>query len=147
MVLFLILSRFARIDWDLEVLGIEIYYSRWIKQGDIVTPGVVDLIESYANDSNLDWRQCLLAVLPPEAETIQILPAGKDLANPTGDREYVTRLRGIKWAELFETKRLGNFLEDLRNEWREEYDFVLIDSRTGITDIGGICQMFRTLRK
>ena len=27
----------------------------------------------------------------------------------------------------------------IREEWVAEYDFILIDSRTGITDIGGIC--------
>jgi hypothetical protein len=30
-------------------------------------------------------------------------------------------------------------IEELRNEWVSEYDFVLVDSRTGVTDIGGIC--------
>jgi len=34
---------------------------------------------------------------------------------------------------------LGEFLEDCRAIWKSEYDVVLIDSRTGITDIGGIC--------
>ncbi len=34
------------------------------------------------------------------------------------------------------------FLENLRNEWMSEYDFVLIDSRTGITDTSGICTIF-----
>ena len=29
--------------------------------------------------------------------------------------------------------------EQLRDEWRQAFDFVLVDSRTGITDIGGIC--------
>ena len=30
-------------------------------------------------------------------------------------------------------------MDSLRDEWRAEYDFVLVDSRTGITDIGDIC--------
>ena len=33
----------------------------------------------------------------------------------------------------------GEFIENLRNEWKDNYDFVLVDSRTGVTDIGGIC--------
>src|SRR5215468_1095452 len=33
----------------------------------------------------------------------------------------------------------GSFIESLRADWKKEYDFVLIDSRTGITDTGGVC--------
>jgi tetratricopeptide (TPR) repeat protein len=33
----------------------------------------------------------------------------------------------------------GQRLEDLRTQWREAYDLVLIDSRTGLTDGGGVC--------
>ncbi|MGH3613728.1 MAG: hypothetical protein ACRDRK_14280, partial [Pseudonocardia sp.] len=43
------------------------------------------------------------------------------------------------WAELYERYGLGEFLERCRAEWKAEYDFVLVDSRTGITDIGGKC--------
>ncbi len=47
-------------------------------------------------------------------------------------------MRTIHWDELFE-KGFGNFLEEMRTAWKKKYDYVLIDSRTGITDIGGIC--------
>ena len=33
----------------------------------------------------------------------------------------------------------GEALETMRTAWGEAYDFVLVDSRTGITDAGGIC--------
>ena len=33
----------------------------------------------------------------------------------------------------------GPFLEAVADRWREEYDFVLIDSRTGVSDTSGIC--------
>ena len=33
----------------------------------------------------------------------------------------------------------GVILERWRDEWKSAYDFVLIDSRTGITDAGGVC--------
>ena len=35
--------------------------------------------------------------------------------------------------------RAGHFVERLRHQWREEFDIVLIDSRTGLSDTGGIC--------
>ena len=41
--------------------------------------------------------------------------------------------------DFYEEKNGGYIIEELRNEWRSEFDFVLVDSRTGVTDIGGIC--------
>ena len=40
---------------------------------------------------------------------------------------------------LFEEHRIGNYWNQVRQEWIQEYDYVLIDSRTGYTDIGDIC--------
>ena len=55
------------------------------------------------------------------------------------ERDYVPRLQRVDWEDLFSTAKFGKYLEALRNAWTAEYDFTLIDSRTGITDIGGIC--------
>lgn len=33
----------------------------------------------------------------------------------------------------------GYAVEQLRGAWKSKFDFILVDSRTGITDIGGIC--------
>jgi tetratricopeptide (TPR) repeat protein len=33
----------------------------------------------------------------------------------------------------------GEWLESLREDWSRSYDFILIDSRTGLTDSGGVC--------
>src|SRR6185437_14190619 len=35
----------------------------------------------------------------------------------------------------------GRRLEDMRSAWKREYDYIFVDSRTGITDIGGICSI------
>src|SRR5207248_9717546 len=52
---------------------------------------------------------------------------------------YRQRMQTLDWTELYAKHDLGNFLEKLREDWKKTLDFVLIDSRTGITDIGGIC--------
>jgi hypothetical protein len=72
-------------------------------------------------------------IRPPNGREIHILSAGKD------DDEYPARLRAIDWEGLFSNNRLGNYLEATRREWKSSYDFVLVDSRTGVTDSGGIC--------
>ena len=55
------------------------------------------------------------------------------------DKSYVQRMQALNWDTLYSNHDLGNFLEELREDWKQSFDFVLIDSRTGITDIGGIC--------
>jgi hypothetical protein len=60
---------------------------------------------------------------------------------PAGSRadRYVDLLRAIDWRTLFSDYQFGAQIEVLRELWAQEYDFVLLDSRTGISDIGGIC--------
>jgi hypothetical protein len=40
---------------------------------------------------------------------------------------------------VFAHQRGGEWLESLREDWSRSYDFILIDSRTGLTDSGGVC--------
>ena len=48
------------------------------------------------------------------------------------------------WRALFGTISFaivvaGEFLERTREQWKVDYDFILIDSRTGLSDAAGIC--------
>ena len=126
------------IDWDLEAPGIEKFFTQWLRGDRRSTPGLIELIRSTTGPIVMDWRACLIHAALPKSAPIAILHAGRD----ENSALYSENLRAINWDRLFETRRLGNVLEDLRNEWRAEYDFVLIDSRTGVTDIGGICTIF-----
>ncbi len=126
-------KRVLVVDWDLEAPGIEKYFDRWIPLSRAKVPGLVDMVHSVISPPLVDWRQCLLSAAIPNARTIDIISAGRD------DENYVPRLRQINWEQLFEKGNFGLFVERLRYEWSRSYDYVLIDSRTGITDIGGIC--------
>ncbi len=55
------------------------------------------------------------------------------------DESYIRRSQNLNWETLYSEHDLGNFLEQVRSEWKENFDFIFIDSRTGVTDIGGIC--------
>jgi hypothetical protein len=65
--------------------------------------------------------------------TIDLMTAGRE------DDEYVGKVQSIDWNRSYQEHGLGAILEELRDDWKSQYDFVLIDSRTGITDAGGIC--------
>ena len=126
--------RVLLIDWDLEAPGLEVYFSKAteLKGDPRTTPGVLDLLEAQAAGETLAWEDCRL-----EAQffgrSLDIISAG----SRTGD--YRRRVQQLNWDELLRAHRIGNYINRLREAWRTSYDVVLIDSRTGITDIGDIC--------
>ncbi|MFH0994696.1 MAG: SUMF1/EgtB/PvdO family nonheme iron enzyme [Pseudomonadota bacterium] len=73
-----------------------------------------------------------------KAGEIFIVPAGRE------DAHYKQKLQEFNWSVFFEKEQGWEFFHNLRQavEFQfEEPDWVLIDSRTGLTDIGGICTM------
>jgi cellulose biosynthesis protein BcsQ len=137
-----LLARYGRkvlvIDWDLEAPGLERFFmnapSRIVKGSRAETPGLLDLVEGIVTGAAVDWRSCLLKARPFGDEwELSILHAGLD------NHEYVGRLQQIDWQKIFIENNFGQALERMRQEWTSEYDFIFVDSRTGITDIGGIC--------
>ncbi|MGH3570110.1 MAG: CATRA system-associated protein [Pseudonocardia sp.] len=120
------------IDWDLDAPGLGFYLREW--QPGVLERGLVDLIDDFARGHQPDARDYTVPIsLPGARGRLDFLPAGS-----SGD-SYVRQVQELDWAELYERYGLGEFLERCRAEWKAEYDFVLVDSRTGITDIGGIC--------
>jgi MinD-like ATPase involved in chromosome partitioning or flagellar assembly len=120
------------IDWDLEAPGLHLYFKNWINTRG--TDGLVDLFHKFGQDLAVDWRECRTPVRVPSAH------GRLDLIAAAGESdEYVHLLQSIDWQKLYADRDLGSYLENVRAEWQAEYDFTLLDSRTGITDIGGIC--------
>lgn len=123
------------VDWDLEAPGLENFFPG----SDAVASrarrsGIVDLILAHAKGRPLRWQDCVIPTsVGVNGAKVELLSAGR-----SGD-DYSARLQRIDFDRLFEKNALGRYIEELRNEWLAEYDYVLIDSRTGVTDIGGIC--------
>lgn len=122
------------IDWDLEAPGLENFFKDYINVKKISKKkGLIDILNSDPPDKDL-WKDLLIPITVPEGkEPLHLLTAG-DRSN-----DYFNKVRDFDINIFYEKKDGGNFIEALRNEWKEAYDFVLVDSRTGITDIGGIC--------
>jgi MinD-like ATPase involved in chromosome partitioning or flagellar assembly len=140
------------VDWDLEAPGIERFFenpSCMAARRRSDTDGVVDLLEaweqSYATFEPPDdfeepnyprWQSCIVRVTSSHfREPLDIITAGRD------DGTYESRLQSLNWDRLFDKANVGLFLEHLRKEWSEKYDFVLLDSRTGASDAGGVCSV------
>jgi hypothetical protein len=70
---------------------------------------------------------------PPAPGYLDLLPAGRQ------NNAYNRAVSTFDWHAFFE--RLGGnaFLDALLRSMREHYDYVLVDSRTGVSDSAGIC--------
>jgi cellulose biosynthesis protein BcsQ len=130
-----LLARWGRkvlcLDWDLEAPGL----TRYLAPSAPARPGVLDLVEDLAEEAKrVAWQTLREPISGPWTHDgrLDLITAGRQ------DEDYVDRVQKLDWPRLFE-KGLSPRLEELRAEWVAEYDHVLLDSRTGITDIGGIC--------
>lgn len=119
------------VDWDLEAPGLHLYFEKRVKRWK---PGITDMIGDHVAGRKISLDAYVTSVEVPKAlYPLGLMTAGKQ------DSNYVSRLQGLDWPELYAKHDLGAFVESLRAHWKSKYDFVLVDSRTGITDIGGIC--------
>jgi len=65
--------------------------------------------------------------------TLDFIPAGRQ------GETYSTRVNSFNWQTFYEKLGGGELLELAKQRMRAEYDFILIDSRTGVSDTSGIC--------
>jgi MinD-like ATPase involved in chromosome partitioning or flagellar assembly len=125
------------VDWDLEASGIETFFegvTPGLRDLRRSKPGIVDLIIARSEGHEIDWSDCLIDAYPFGATNpVSIITAGRS------GEGFTERMQSLDFGRLFAESDLGSYIEKLRNEWISKFDTVLIDSRTGITDIGGIC--------
>ena len=126
------------VDWDIEAPGLEYYFKEYAKLSNVYKKkGVVDLLKDIENISSYDKRalnKCITRVGIPDAiNRVHLMTAG------IRDEEYFERVQNIDIDHIYNNKDGGENIESLRKKWKSYYDFVLIDSRTGVTDFGGIC--------
>lgn len=126
------------VDWDLEAPGLEHFFFTGDKLRAVQQQrGLIDILQD-VNDS-VDPA----AVTPWDGLTINVEDAaGTPLALITAGarhEKYFRNVRSLDVKSFYERRQGGYFIESLRSQWKERFDFILIDSRTGITDIGGIC--------
>lgn len=131
-----LLARWGRkvlcLDWDLEAPGLY----RFLAPLAGPKEGVVYILGGVDDGKPIDWRECVEDIRGTwnGDGCLHMIGAGR------GDDEYVRRVQTLNWDDLSQ-KGLEPYMEKVRAEWVApgEYDHVLVDSRTGITDIGGIC--------
>lgn len=146
--------RVVMLDFDLEAPGLDSFEEFKPAHGK---PGVVEFVEKYQKTKTLPLLENYIFECPLE-QAISVnwwRKAGRDTGEVIGelrgrvwlmpagkkDQKYNHDLAQINWAELYENSESGRFVDSWKTSIEEKYapDYVLVDSRTGLTDVGGIC--------
>ncbi|WP_200308452.1 FxSxx-COOH system tetratricopeptide repeat protein [Streptomyces adelaidensis] len=146
-------KRVLAVDWDLEAPGLHSYFHPLLTDPELRdTDGLIDLLRSYQQAVLLPgheevpqddgWYRRTLDLTPyvvgldlkfASGGRLDFLPAGRQNA------AYSDSVTSFDWHAFYERLGGGSFLRRLREEMAARYDYVLIDSRTGVTDSSGIC--------
>lgn len=135
-------QRVVCLDLDLEAPGL--HHKLWLDRAEpsqAISYGVVDWFHHFTETNAIDESLQRYALpVPGEEEgtgSVKLIPAGNILS-----RTYWKRLASIDWHKLFFSEKpigVPLFLE-LKALIQKQFspDFLLIDARTGITEVGGV---------
>ena len=123
------------VDFDLEAPGLDTYD---IFRSPKPVPGVIDFVAEYllsGKAPKLDRFVSESAGVGDCGGALWSMPSG------TQHAAYAANFNQIDWSALYEHHDGYLLFEDLKEQWKQvlKPDYVLIDSRTGHTDTGGIC--------
>jgi hypothetical protein len=143
-------KRVLTVDWDLESPGLHRYFAPFAAQKAIgESRGVVGLIQDFQTakmrqfngyeepdvDASTDFTDKLIPLKWgfPDGGRLDLLPAGRL------NLDYAKNLAGVDWDDFYERQDGKRFFQALRDTMRRQYDYALIDSRTGYSDVADIC--------
>jgi hypothetical protein len=137
------------LDWDLDSPGLHRYFQPFLDPVKVAaTPGIIELITDYAWEAtqsaerSADWVRRRAQIVPhavslswefPAEGMLDFVSAGRQ------NRDYSAAVTAFDWDTFYERLGGGQFLDALRDDMKKHYDYVLIDSRTGHSDISDIC--------
>jgi cellulose biosynthesis protein BcsQ len=146
-------KRVLAIDWDLEAPGLHRYFEPFLIDPDLFSSeGIIDFVwdvstSALTPEDDTTSQEFPSSMAQPELTDyvlrldwdfpgdglLDLIPAGRQCSS------YAERVNGFDWDNFYERLGGGRVLQAARERLREEYDYVLIDSRTGVSDTSGIC--------
>ena len=148
-------QRVLMMDWDFEAPGLHRYVHPFLSDPELVeSPGLIEFFLEFAgaaispirSQEDQSWFQRykdpLNYTISVDFEFpkvggrqgyLDLIPAGRQ------DAHYSLRVNGFNWDRFYTAFGGGIFLEAVKEHLRKEYDYILIDSRTGVSDTAGIC--------
>ncbi|MFE5031867.1 FxSxx-COOH system tetratricopeptide repeat protein [Streptomyces sp. NPDC056683] len=161
--------RVLLVDWDLEAPGLHRYLHPLLVDPELrSSDGLINMVQAYvrtvlspeppavretvggpgprpsatAGAGHDGWLREAADLTPytvglllelPSGGRLDFLPAGRQTA------AYSAAVTSFNWHSFYDRHGGGYFLQALREEMIAAYDYVLIDSRTGVSDTSGIC--------
>ena len=142
-------KRVLAVDWDLESPGLHKFFHPFLDESTVsATPGVIEIINDYASaalgpepgqgDWHLEYAHVerhavSLEWVFPDGGKLDFLSAGRQ------NRDYSAAVCSLDWDNFYDRLGGGRFFRAMRDDMRQKYDYVLIDSRTGLSDVADIC--------
>jgi tetratricopeptide (TPR) repeat protein len=157
------------VDWDLEAPGLHTYLQPLLADPDLTeSAGVIEMVSDFARHAVAQGVGSRVtdggatAPAPPNGDELPEAPGhrerarvdryvvGTELRLPPGGKldllpagvqdadTYAVKVSTFDWGAFY---RMGgpDFLTALRDDMAARYDYVLIDSRTGLSDTASIC--------
>jgi cellulose biosynthesis protein BcsQ/tetratricopeptide (TPR) repeat protein len=155
-------------DWDLESPGLYRFFQPFLDRDVDQRPGIVDFVRRYewaAVDADIDpdalhtgseqsrnaARDAITAIIDehigrvrdyavplswefPGNGVLHFLSSGKQAGG-----DYQATLSALDWDNFYDNLYGGQFFDALRSHLKSNYDYILIDSRTGLSDVADIC--------
>lgn len=138
------------IDWDFEAPGLEQFFSSYSNKNLAERDGMVDFLDRVSDANDLitvenaaTWRELETDITHPNTKgngKLSLIVAGRRRVEH--DDQYYKKVRTFDVEEFYGPERNGGkIIDSLIEQWHsnEYFDFILLDSRTGITDMGGVC--------
>jgi hypothetical protein len=138
------------VDWDLEAPGLDRFVAGHVlgvsgRDGMDDTPGVLDLFQELeeasrplAAEPDEDTRRQILEsvaldrhLVPLDVPSLYFMKAGRF------DESYGARVSAFPWEQFY--RRQPWLLPAFASLLTSRFDYVLVDSRTGLSDTSGIC--------
>ncbi len=138
------------VDWDLEAPGLERFFPSLDLKETLDKLGLMDMILHYKERMAQETSEdTILELESPEQYILDVYPnqsaAGKLFLLTTGRRskshfaDYTRSVLTFDWQDFYKTWGGELYFNWLREQFESIVDVVLIDSRTGLTEMGGIC--------
>lgn len=134
------------IDWDLDAPGLHYYFD---VMNEKINKGLIDLfgeyVEKVKNNTEIDESalpKITSEYIVPVTQTenkhgkIDLLPAG------SYGKNFNKKINAFNWYEFYDMLDGKIYIEYFKEQLNlSDYDYVFIDSRTGISDYSGICNI------
>jgi hypothetical protein len=142
-------KRVLAVDWDLQSPGLHKYFQPFLDNSIVsARPGVIEITNDYVSaamgpkqrgeDWHLRFSRVDQAAISldwdfPGDGRLDFLSAGRQ------NRDYAAAVSSLDWENFYDRLEGGRFFRAMRENMKQRYDYVLVDSPTGLSDMMDIC--------